>query len=184
MNIDIGLFQNLSPFPTQILDLMVHKIRNNSNIWIIGNGGSASTAEHFETDLSYIRETKSLPSVKAFALTSNSAVITAISNDIGYEWIFTHQLKRKANENDLVFIISASGNSENLLNAVEFAKLKKLQTIGLLGFDGGKLIKMVDFSYLVHSKIGLYGQVEDVHLAVCHFLAEQIKDKLLVKDAK
>ena len=152
-------------------------ISNQNSIWIMGNGGSASTAEHFETDLSFIRKGKSFPKIKVSALTANSSLISAIANDIGYESIFSHQLFRKAEYGDLCILISASGNSENLIRAASAAKEMGLRTLGLLGFDGGKLGTVLDVSIIVRTEIGKYGPVEDMHLAICHALSEIVGQK-------
>jgi D-sedoheptulose 7-phosphate isomerase len=117
--------------------------------------------------------------LRVSALTSNSALISAISNDIGFENIFSHQLIRKAEPGDLCILISASGNSENLINAVTACKEIGIKTIGLLGFDGGKLANLVDSSIIVRTKIGKYGPVEDVQLAICHALSEIVGQKLV-----
>lgn len=162
----------------QIAGMIVETSISERSIWLIGNGGSASTAEHFETDLSFIRKGDSFPKSRVSALTSNSALISAIANDIGYENIFSHQLFRKANPEDLCILISASGNSENLLNAALACKEIGLKTIGLLGFDGGKLAGLVDSSIIVRTEIGKYGPVEDVHLAICHAVSELVGSKL------
>jgi D-sedoheptulose 7-phosphate isomerase len=146
-------------------------ISNKNSIWILGNGGSASTAEHFETDLCFVRYEKK-------ALTGNSALITAISNDIGFERVFSHQLERKASRGDLCVVISASGNSLNLINAVKVAKQMELKSIGLLGFDGGELASQVDFSIVVKTETGKYGPVEDIHLAICHAISQNLLTSL------
>ena len=159
-------------------DVILDCISNENSIWIIGNGGSASTAEHFETDLSFVRHQINALKIRASALTSNSALITAIANDIGFENIFSHQLLRKAIKGDLCIVISASGKSSNLIKAVKIAKQIGLRTIGLLGFDGGELAKQVDFSIIVETEIGKYGPVEDVHLAICHAISENLLTKI------
>ena len=156
-------------------------ISNKNSIWILGNGGSASTAEHFETDLSFVRYDKTLK-INASALTSNSSLITAISNDIGFEKIFSHQLQRKASKGDLCIVISASGNSLNLINGVKVAKLMGLTSIGLLGFDGGELAGQVDFSIIVKTEVGKYGPVEDAHLAICHAISQELLNHLNTTD--
>ena len=143
----------------------------------MGNGGSASTSEHFETDLHFIRHKLQIR-IGAHSLSSNSSLITAIGNDIGFEEIFRHQLIRKSKKQDLVFLISASGNSQNLINAVKYAKENDLETIALLGFDGGKLLDLVDHYILIKSEIGMYGPVEDIHLAICHAIASELLEKL------
>lgn len=153
-------------------------ISKQNSIWIIGNGGSASTAEHFETDLSFIRISMPFPKIKVSALTSNSALITAIANDIGFEKIFSHQLFRRAEPGDLCILISASGHSENLIRAVAACEEIGVKTLGLLGFDGGRLIDLVNTSILVRTDLGRYGPVEDVHLAICHEISSRVVDKL------
>jgi nucleoside-diphosphate-sugar epimerase/phosphoheptose isomerase len=170
LNIDKNKIANLA-------DLILECSKNNKSIWIFGNGGSASTAEHLETDLSFVRHEIKTLKIRASALTSNAALITAIANDIGFENIFSHQLQRKAIKGDLCIVISASGKSLNLINAVKIAKQRGLRTIGLLGFDGGELAKQVDFSIIVETEIGKYGPVEDVHLAICHAISQNLLTK-------
>ena len=158
-------------------------IADQNSIWIMGNGGSASTAEHFETDLSFIRMGNSLPKTNVSALTGNSSLISAIANDIGYENVFSHQLFRKAKHGDLCILISASGNSENLIKAASAAKEIGLHTFGLLGFDGGKLAQILESSIIVRTEIGKYGPVEDMHLAICHAISEIVGKKIASPDS-
>ena len=153
-------------------------ISSGNSIWILGNGGSASTAEHFETDLSFVRHETKTMKVRAAALTSNSSLISAIANDIGFENIFSHQLKRRAIKGDLCIMISASGNSQNLIHATNIAKQMNLRSVGLLGFDGGELAKLLDFSLIITTEKGLYGPVEDLHLMICHAISELILPNL------
>jgi D-sedoheptulose 7-phosphate isomerase len=170
-------------FDKMVSEFMNCIARGNS-IWIMGNGGSAGTAEHFETDLSYVKAGSLVPKIKVSALTSNTSLITAIGNDIGFENIFSHQLERKSIPGDLCVVISASGNSENLIHAVNFAKEHGLFSIGLLGFDGGKLETLVNLAAVVRTEIGRYGPVEDIHLAICHELSSRILNELLMKGFK
>ena len=162
---------------------ILERIGNQNSIWIMGNGGSAGTAEHFETDLSFIRKGNSFTKTKVSSLTANSSLISAIANDIGYENVFSHQLFRRAEPGDLCILISASGNSENLLKAASAAKEIGLHTLGLLGFDGGKLGQILDTSIIVRTEIGKYGPVEDIHLAICHALSEIVGQKLVSSGA-
>jgi D-sedoheptulose 7-phosphate isomerase len=164
-----------------ITSRILEHINQNASIWIVGNGGSASTAEHFETDLHFIRSKSITKFPKVAALTSNSSLISAISNDIGYESIFSIQLLRKARRGDLCILISASGNSENLINAVRAAKELGIFTIGILGFDGGQLSNLVDLPLLVKTKKGMYGPVEDIHLSICHEISARIYKTLTSK---
>ena len=107
---------------------------------------------------------------KAMSLTDNMAVITAVGNDDGYEHIFTKQLQNFAKPKDVLVAISASGNSPNIIHAVEFAKSRDLKVIGLTGFDGGKLREMSDIRIHVETRKGEYGPVEDVHMFVDHLI--------------
>lgn len=149
-------------------------ILKGKNVWLIGNGGSASTAEHFEADLSFVRLGNITIKSRVCALSANSSLITAIANDLGYEHIFSHQLIRRAEPEDLCIIISASGNSENLIRAVHVCEAVGVNVMGLLGFDGGKLLKLIDDVVLIDTAIGKYGPVEDAHLAICHSLSARI----------
>jgi len=166
----------------KVSEIIFECISKHNSIWILGNGGSASTAEHFETDLSFIRYNSKSLKIKAFALTSNSALITALANDIGFENIFSHQLLRKATKGDLCVVISASGNSLNLIRAMDVAKQIGLNSIGLLGFNGGKLVGQVDYPIVVDTEIGKYGPVEDVHLAICHAISQNLLDRMTTMD--
>lgn len=158
---------------------LIECIERESHIWIVGNGGSASTSEHFETDLSFVRHGYDFPKVCATALTSNSSLISAIANDIGFEKVFSHQIARKAKKGDLCFMISASGNSANLINAAITCRNLGIDSICLVGFDGGELIKVVDCSILITTEVGKYGPVEDIHLAICHEISSIIASKLI-----
>ena len=148
------------------------------NVWIIGNGGSASTAEHFETDLSFIRHNINSKAPIVNALTANSALMTAISNDINYASVFSTILKKKSNPGDFLISISASGNSENILQAIVFARKHGLTTFSLLGFDGGRAKDLSDDSIVVMTEDGEYGIVEDLHLMTCHAVSEAILNRL------
>ena len=106
-----------------------------------------------------------------FSLNDNIATITAISNDIGYEEVFSRQLEVYGKKNDVLVVISASGNSKNLIKVVKKAKEMKVLTIGLLGFDGGKLMKIIDIPIKTVTNNGEFGPTEDTHLIICHILA-------------
>ena len=145
-----------------------------ARIWIAGNGGSAATASHFATDLSRCKNSKNKP-IKGLSLCDNSGLITAISNDFGYEYIYSHQLSNLATAGDLLIVLSASGNSKNILEAIGWAKNNQVKTIALTGFDGGEANKIADISIYIPTEIGDYGVAEDAHSIVCHFLSAQLK---------
>ena len=151
-----------------------------NTIFVAGNGGSAATATTMANDIGFdiIKKTGTEMPFKVFALTDNTSVITAISNDVGYENIFINQLKIHYKEGDILIVISASGNSKNVLISAEWVKSQGGKVLGMLGFDGGELRKICDLSILVPSLPGEYGPVEDVHLTINHLLAHWFQNKL------
>jgi D-sedoheptulose 7-phosphate isomerase len=147
-----------------------------ATVFIIGNGGSAATASHMATDLGVgSLATKGL---RAIALTDNSAVITAAGNDFGYDSVFAKQLQLLARSGDILVAISASGNSRNVIRALEVASQLRMTTIGLTGFDGGEVRTSVDVSVHVPTKPGEYGPVEDLHLIINHALTVWLRNEL------
>ena len=152
--------------------MVIFKSKN--KIAIIGNGGSAAIASHFAVDLIKSGNIRSSP-IKAFSLTDNSALLTATANDYKYDEVFSWQLKEIANPGDLLFAISSSGNSTNILNAIQCAKELNVHSISLTGFDGGKAAAMADIALVAKSEIGNYGPVEDVHSIVCHYISRQVR---------
>lgn len=168
------------------IDCLVQEILDvnsvNGHIWLVGNGGSASTAEHFETDLSFLRYGNLKESLSVEALTGNSAIVTAAANDASYDDLFTTILRKKARSGDLLVAISASGNSRNILNAIEFSKSQGVKTFSILGFDGGKAKLISDQSLIISTNLGEYGVVEDVHLSICHAVSMSILKKFLIQD--
>jgi D-sedoheptulose 7-phosphate isomerase len=138
-------------------------------IIICGNGGSATTASHFACDLSKWTAKPQMRRVRALALTDNIALMTALSNDIGYADVFVEQLMNVFRPGDLVFAISGSGNSANVLRAIEWANREGAPTVGITGFDGGQLARIARYALRVDNYV--MPQVEDVHSTVCHALA-------------
>ena len=156
----------------QLLD---RKWRQGSTIFCAGNGGSAATASHIAADLSWGRRMGDQPRPRAISLVSNMPIMTALANDVGYSDVFVEQLKGLFSDGDVVVAISASGNSENVLRAAQFANDNGGTSVGLVGFDGGKLKDICQLSIHVPSPLGAYELVEDVHHAVCHMLANYLK---------
>ena len=160
----------------EVCDLLI-SVRGKSNfIFLAGNGGSAATAEHMAIDLMFGSKAQS-PSFKTICLSSNSSSLSATGNDRGNEYIFSRQLKNLGQKGDLLIVISASGNSKNLIIAVEKAKQLEIKTLGILGFDGGELIRLVDDYIHAETEIGAYGIAEDVHLMINHMLVEYFKER-------
>lgn len=140
-----------------------------ARIFFLGNGGSAGTASHFVNDLAIGTKSRGKP-FRALSLTDNVAVLTAIGNDSGYDQIFVQQLRTLLHPGDLVVAISVSGNSPNVLAAVEHANASGARTIGLTGFDGGALRELAHLNVHVPTKPGEYGPAEDVHMIFDHLV--------------
>ncbi len=157
----------------------INEIKNTKNtIYIIGNGGSASTASHWVCDLikGTIKDYNSNRNrLRTIALADNVATISAYANDISYDEIFSQQLRNLINKNDLLIAMSGSGKSRNIINAVEIAKEHGAYTFGLLGGKGGSLASKCDDSLIVPSKN--YGIIEDVHLMVGHLVTLLLKEE-------
>jgi len=153
---------------------------NGNTIFVAGNGGSAATATTMANDIGFdiIKKTGTDKPFKVFSLVDNNSVITAISNDVGYENIFVNQLKIHYRDGDSLIVISASGNSQNVLNAAQWVRSKGGTIIGFLGFTGGKLIELCDINIHVKAEPGEYGPVEDAHLIMNHILAHWFQNKL------
>jgi len=160
-----------------IAEALFQTYQRGKQIIIMGNGGSASTASHFARDLRIGTAVKDKPRVNATSITDNMAMVTSLANDVDYDSVFKEQLVGQLNEGDVVIGISASGNSPNVLNAIEYARESGAMTIALTGFDGGKLKELVNKAIIVSSWD--YGQVEDVHLCLCHILAYAVKEKIV-----
>lgn len=138
-------------------------------IFTAGNGGSATTATHMATDLMFTTKLAD-PPLHVIALTDNQAIITATANDLSYDDIFARQLGALGQPGDLLVLVTASGNSPNLLSAIQAARGLSIRTAALTGFDGGQLAPLADISIHVPTPIGAYGPVEDAHLAVNHMI--------------
>ena len=148
-----------------------------NTIYCAGNGGSAATAAHFSTDLFFGRRLLGETRPKILNLVSNVPLMTALSNDVSYDDVFLEQLNGHFKKDDILVVISASGNSRNVLKAVDFAKEQGGWSVGLVGFDGGDLKERCDLCIHVQTPIGLYELVEDVHHSMCHMLSQYIKFK-------
>ena len=151
-----------------------------ATIFVAGNGGSATTATSMANDLGFdvMKKASVDKTFRFLALTDNNAAITAMANDIGYESIFTNQLRIHYREGDLLLVISASGNSPNVVEAAEWVKARGGSVIGFLGFTGGKLLDLCDVPVLVSADQGEYGPVEDAHLILNHVLAHWFQVRL------
>lgn len=144
-------------------------------IYTFGNGGSASIANHFLCDHQKGIGTGTPILAKVVSLVANIEILTAISNDMSYDEIFSYQLAALAEPGDVVFTISSSGNSENVIRAIKWALEHDVKVIGLTGFTGGRLRELATVS--IHAAVNNYGVVEDIHQGVMHVLAQFLRRK-------
>ncbi len=155
--------------------LMIDSLKAGGKLMICGNGGSAADAQHFAAEmigrLRYDRDP-----IGAIALTTDSSNLTAIGNDYSYDDVFWRQVQAIGSENDVLIGISTSGNSMNVIKAVQTAQRKKIKTIALLGRDGGKLVDIVDGALVVPAQTSM--RIQEVHITVIHTWCELIEDAL------
>lgn len=161
------------------INVLLGAYRKGKNIYIFGNGGSAATASHFVCDfnkgtLPRMGEGKRF---KFFCLNDNIPMLTAISNDIGYDQVFRFQLESNLNKGDVIIAISGSGNSKNVIAAVEYAKSRGNIVIGLTGFGGGELMKLADINLNV--SIEDMQITEDVHMILDHLMMKIVAAQIL-----
>ena len=161
------------------VEILLSAREKRSTIFFIGNGGSAATASHFANDLAFGLNNYENP-FRVMSITDNVSVLTALSNDYGYDEIFIRQLKVYANRGDVLVGVSASGNSKNLINAFEYASNNKIKTVALTAFDGGKLRKMADCNVHIPTREKEYGPAEDLHMILDHLIGNYLMR--LVKD--
>ena len=144
-----------------------------STIFFIGNGGSAATASHFANDLSIGTNSYEKP-FRAVSLTENQAIITAIGNDFGYEEVFLRQLQVQGRSGDVLVAISASGNSPNLIRAMEHANSVGIKTVAITAFDGGRMKQVANEGIHVPTEYKEYGPAEDAHMVLDHLIGSYL----------
>jgi D-sedoheptulose 7-phosphate isomerase len=149
-------------------------------VYVAGNGGSAATASHWANDLGKATKASSRAHVRVMCLSDNVSWLTALANDEGYDRVFSGQLENFAGPGDVFVAISASGNSRNLVEAVELARERGVLTVALLGFDGGLLKGLVDEYLLLRTAAGMYGPVESGHSVLCDILTTCLMQDLAV----
>ena len=171
----------LSPSIIQNIKILSETLReawkNSKTIYFCGNGGSAGNAIHLANDFIYGAGVSSGGGLKVEALTANSAVLTCLANDTGYENIFSEQLKVKANKDDILIVLSGSGNSKNVIKALEIGNAKKMNTFAILGFTGGECKSLAKHS--IHFEIDDMQIAEDLQLIVGHICMQWLCDNPL-----
>jgi D-sedoheptulose 7-phosphate isomerase len=160
-----------------IIDQIERVRMEGKTIYLIGNGGSAATASHMAEDLAFGTRLRKGARIRAISLTDNQPYVMAAANDIGYESIFEEQLRNLMLPGDLLIAISASGNSPNVVKAVDYANQHGGVSVGLVGFDGGRLKKSCQIIFHVETDRGEYGPVEDIHMVLDHIITEYLLHK-------
>lgn len=150
------------------LNLLLTAFENGNTVYIFGNGGSSATASHYQNDFNKGVSEHTEKKFNFLCLNDNVATVMAVANDIGFEEVFRFQLRGHLKPGDVVMAISGSGNSRNVINAVEYAKEQDNHVIGLTGFDGGMLKRLSDVS--LHAPINSMQVTEDIHMIFDHLM--------------
>lgn len=146
-------------------------LRQGGRVFVAGNGGSAAIADHLCCDFTKGIFSEKQPAIKTHSLVGSMALFSALANDVGYNNVFSEQLKMfDANGSDIVILISSSGNSPNILRAAEYCNHRDIVLIGLTGFRGGRLLEEADIN--LHVKSNNYGIIEDCHQILMHVIAQ------------
>ena len=165
----------------KILNILKKCIKSKNIIYSCGNGGSASLADHLTCDFIKQANNKTNLGIKSISLASNFSLISAISNDISYDKIYSFQIEKLCKKDDVLILFSVSGNSKNLIYAVKEAKIKKVKTISFTGFDGGKLKKITDCN--INFPMANYGIVEDCQVTLMHYMSQFLRSSKLKSDS-
>jgi D-sedoheptulose 7-phosphate isomerase len=171
----------LAPAIEKAADLIEKALKNGNKVILAGNGGSASQATHIAAEFTgrYKLERKALPGI---SLSADLSAITAIANDYGYDNVFSRQLEGLGNKGDVFIALSTSGNSENVIKALNTAGKKKIQTISLIGKGGGRMKGMADIDLIIPSSNT--PRIQECHLMILHIICEVVENSLFVKGGK
>ncbi len=168
------------PLLVRAAEILVDSLGQGGRVLLFGNGGSAADAQHLAAEWTgRLRHERS--AISAIALTANTSEITALGNDYGFERVFARLIEAHGREGDVAWAISTSGNSPNVLAAVQEAKARGLRTIGLSGQSGGKLAAMVDVALRVPSDDTM--RIQESHITIAHVVAELVEEALLKRTA-
>ncbi len=158
-----------------LLTTCADAVKNGNKIMFFGNGGSAADAQHLATELT-VRFIKDRAPIAALALTTDTSTLTAAGNDIGFENIFARQIDALGKDGDVAIAISTSGNSQNIINAIEICTSKNIKTVGLSGRDGGKMKDLCDHMVIVPSDVT--ARIQEMHILIGHMLCGGLEQKL------
>jgi D-sedoheptulose 7-phosphate isomerase len=164
---DLGELEN-------IVNSLIKVCKNGRNVFVMGNGGSAATCAHFVCDLRYAERVPKR--IRVFSLNDNTPLLTALANDLGYDEVYQKQLEQLLEPDDVVIVISVSGDSENIVKAANFAHANGAVTIGFVGSNGGKVLAALDHSIVVSSNS--FPVVESVHSALTQLIAAVLRNNI------
>lgn len=172
--------KNLSDTIIRISEMIIDSYNSGGKVILIGNGGSAADAQHIAAEFvgKFKLERRSLP---AIALTTNTSILTALANDYGYETVFSRQLDSLANDKDILIAVTTSGNSSNILKAVENAKLRNIKVVGMTGKNGGKLKDVADVTIRVPSDNT--PRIQEAHIIIGHVICGLVENALFGKES-
>jgi D-sedoheptulose 7-phosphate isomerase len=156
---------------SRVIQVFLEARSKGNTIFFFGNGGSAATACHFANDMGFCASPEGSLPFRALSLTANTSFVTCLANDIGYENVFSWQLRNLMRPGDVVVGISASGNSPNVVNALEYADSHGGIPVALVGFDGGRIKHIAKYVIHVETEKGEYGPVEDIHMVLDHLIS-------------
>jgi len=159
----------------EITDMITDSLKKNGKVILFGNGGSASDSQHLAAELvgKFKKDRRALP---AIALTTNTAILTSLANDYGYEIVFAKQVEALGQKNDVAIGISTSGKAKNVVLGIKQAKKMGLKTIVLTGADGGELAKLADISLVVPSSVT--ARIQEAHITIGHIICEMVEQDL------
>ena len=173
--------ETLAAIPIVSVELLIQKIheiwKQDRQLFVIGNGGSAANASHFVTDLGKSASDAMGKPFRCMSLNDNVSWLTAIGNDYAYQEVFSRQLLNYARPGDTLFVLGVSGSSPNVVTAVEWAKNNGVYVIALTGGKRGKLAELADFSIVINSTH--YGRVEDAQMGICHMICYSFIEGML-----
>jgi D-sedoheptulose 7-phosphate isomerase len=160
----------------RLSEMLYRAYCDGKQVFILGNGGSASTASHMACDLGRNTIAPNMRRFRVMSLNDNIPLLTALSNDLGYDNVFAEQLQNLIRPGDVLIVLSGSGDSTNVVRAMEYARSQSAEVVALLGFGGGRAAEIADLTVLVDSED--YGVVEDTHLVINHMLVEHFRERL------
>jgi D-sedoheptulose 7-phosphate isomerase len=156
-----------------IVEVLLRVSEAGGTLWVAGNGGSAAIADHTVCDASKGTYVEGQTPLRSVSLSANGPMITALANDIGYDVVFSEQLRYYLEDDDALLVVSSSGNSPNVVEACKYARERGVPTIAFVGFRGGELARLAD--HVVHVPVDNYGMAEDTHQSLMHVLTQYLR---------